>query len=127
MEERTRTKLIDTFGLGFVIWLVGFVASIILWGFVSHDILGWVLFLIFIPLMLYLPYMRFRERKERLSYYLIVGLVWLLVAVVFDYIFIVKLFNSQDYYKLDVFVYYAVTFLMPLIVGLEIRRSEVLG
>jgi hypothetical protein len=125
VEKKTRAKLIDMLGLGFAIWLIGYVASIILWGFVSHDILGWVLFVVFIPLMVYLPYWRFRNRKETAGYYFMVALVWLLIAVVFDYLFIVKLFNSPDYYKLDVFVYYTVTFLMPLLVGLKYGTTKI--
>jgi len=124
MKEKMKTKLIDTLGLGFIIWLIGFIASIILWGFISHDILGWVLFIIFMPLMLYMPYWRFRGRRESVVYYLMVGLVWLLIAVIFDYLFIVKLFNSQDYYKLDVFVYYAVTFLAPFLIGLKYGTAK---
>lgn len=124
MKEQTRNKLIDTLGLGFLIWLIGFIASIILWGFISHDILGWVLFVIFIPLMLYMPYRRFKGRKEAAGYYFLVGLVWLIIAVVFDYIFIMKLFNAQDYYKPDVFVYYTVTFLMPFLIGLKYGTAK---
>jgi len=119
MERKTKTKLIDTLGLGFVIWLIGYIASILLWGFISHDILGWVIFVIFIPLMAYMPYRRFRSRKETAGYYLLVALAWLLIALVFDYLFIVKLFDAKDYYKLDIFVYYAVTFLAPLLIGLK--------
>lgn len=124
MERKTRTKLIDTLGLGFVIWLIGYIASILLWGFVSHDMLGWVLFVIFIPLMLYLPYRRFRNRKETVGYYFLVALAWLLIAVVFDYIFIVKLFDAKDYYKLDIFVYYTVTFLAPFLIGLKYGTAK---
>ncbi len=124
MEKHTKTKLIDTLLLGFVIWLIGYIASIILYFFVPKEILGWVLFIIFTPLMLYMPYKRFRNREETAVYYFLVALVWLLIAVVFDYVFIVKLFNSQDYYKLDVFVYYAVTFLAPFLIGLKYGTAK---
>jgi uncharacterized membrane protein SirB2 len=119
MDRKTKTRLIDTIGLGFLIWLIGYIASILLWGFVSHDILGWILFVVFTPLMAYLPYRRFRSRNETAGYYFLVALVWLLIAVVFDYLFIVKLFDAKDYYKLDIFVYYTVTFLAPLLIGLK--------
>ena len=36
----------------------------------------------------------------------------------FDYLLIVKVFSPPDgYYKLDVYLYYALTFIMPLVVG----------
>jgi hypothetical protein len=43
------------------------------------------------------------------------AIVWTLIAIVFDYLFIVKALNPADgYYKLDVFLYYALTFILPL-------------
>ncbi|MFA5253424.1 MAG: hypothetical protein WC367_01990 [Methanoregula sp.] len=42
---------------------------------------------------------------------------WTVIAVVFDYLFIVLLF-SATYYGPDVFVYYAITFLIPVCIGL---------
>jgi len=45
-------------------------------------------------------------------------LVWLLIAVVVDYVFIVKAFKSADgYYKPDVYVYCALTLAIPLVAG----------
>lgn len=39
------------------------------------------------------------------------------MAVLLDYLFIVKMFKSADYYKPDVYVYYALTLLLPIAVG----------
>jgi len=112
-----KERLIDTVGLGVALWLVGFAASIMLWGTVSPDMIGWVLFVIFLPLMLYVPYRRFRNRKESVGYYFLVSAVWALIAITFDYVFIVKMFSSTSYYKLDVFVYYTITFFAPFLIG----------
>jgi hypothetical protein len=114
-----KANLIDTLGLGIALWLMGFVASIMLWGIVSPDMIGWVLFAIFLPLTLYVPYRRFRKRKESVKYYLFVSATWMLIAIAFDYMFIVRLFSSTNYYKLDVFVYYAATFLAPFLIGVK--------
>ena len=44
--------------------------------------------------------------------------MWTLIAVVFDYVFIVKAFSPADaYYKLDVYVYYGLTCTIPMVVG----------
>jgi hypothetical protein len=52
------------------------------------------------------------------KYYLIVAIIWTLIAVAFDYLFIVKLLKPADgYYKLDVYLYYIFTFILPLLVG----------
>jgi len=64
-----------------------------------------------------------------LTYYFGVGLAWTLLAVVLDYVFIVQLFGAS-YYEVDVYFYYALTFLMPVGVGLyllHIRKENVTG
>ncbi len=50
--------------------------------------------------------------------YIWLAVVWVLIAIIFDYLLIVKAFKPADgYYKLDVYLYYALTFILPLIVG----------
>ena len=46
-----------------------------------------------------------------------------MIAIVLDYLFIVQLFQTA-YYSLDVFVYYALIFLIPIGVGLYLIRSH---
>jgi len=58
----------------------------------------------------------------RMQYYAGVGVAWVLIAIGLDYLFIVLLFQA-NYYGIDVFVYYTVTFLIPLGVGLFLNRS----
>ena len=50
--------------------------------------------------------------------YVGLGVIWTIMAVVLDYFFIVKMLNSAGYYKLDVYIYYATTFALPVLVGL---------
>ena len=50
-----------------------------------------------------------------------VGVAWMLIAIVLDYLFIVLLFKAS-YYGADVFVYYVLTFLIPVGVGLYLGR-----
>jgi hypothetical protein len=53
---------------------------------------------------------------DSLQYYLILAIVWTAIAIVFDYLFIVEAFKPADgYSKLDVYLYYAITFATPLI------------
>lgn len=52
------------------------------------------------------------------NYYLRMAIGWTLIAVIFDYFFLVKVFKPADgYYKIDVYLYYVLTFVLPLIVG----------
>jgi hypothetical protein len=114
-----KTKLIDAVLLGSAIWLIGYIVSIILYGLVPSSLLGWVLFVLLAPLTVYITYLRFRKRKETAAYYFAVALVWVMLAVVFDYLLIVKAFGAQGYYKADVFVYYLTTFIITIAVGLK--------
>jgi len=118
-----KTTLVDGPVLGIFVWLIGYFAGIVLYFFLSPVILGWVLFAIFTPIVILLCYKRFGKREESVSYYASVAAVWLVVALVFDYLFLVKLLNPPVYYKLDVYVYYASTFLIPFLVGVAFGRK----
>lgn len=77
----------DTAILGIALWLIGYLASLVLF---------------FSPFA---------------------GVIWVLIAIVLDYLFIVLLFQA-NYYGPDVFVYYALTFLIPVGVGLFLNRNR---
>ena len=123
MSRLAKTTLVDGPLLGIFVWLIGYLAGIVLYFFISPDILGWVLCAIFTPIVILLCYKRFGKREESISYYAFVAAVWLIVAVVFDYLFLVKLLNPSVYYKLDVYVYYVSTFLIPFLVGVKFGRK----
>jgi predicted branched-subunit amino acid permease len=83
--------LIDAPLLGFLVWLIRYLAGIALYFVLSPDVLGLVVFAVFTPIVVFLCYRRFGRRKESISYYVFVAAVWLIMAVVFDYLFLVKL------------------------------------
>ncbi len=59
-----------------------------------------------------------KVKGNTFRYYVFLAVAWTLMAVVFDYLFIVKAFKPADgYYKLDVYLYYALTFIIPLTIG----------
>jgi cation transport ATPase len=122
--ENLKTKIFDTIGLGIGLWLIGYIASMILFFIIPNNLLGWVLFVIFTPITLYIAYLRFRKRKESMSYYLVIASIWTIIAIILDYIFIVTLFNNPNYYKLDIFVYYITTFIIPLLIGYIFGRKS---
>lgn len=52
------------------------------------------------------------------NYYLLLAISWTALAIALDFMFVVKMLKPEDgYYKLDVYVYYALTFALPLAVG----------
>ena len=114
----------DTAGLGTAFWLMGYLASLVLFFTPYAGIMGWILLAVFTPVTIVITWWWFNQRTSlSLQYYAGVGIAWMLIAVVLDYLFIVLLFNAT-YYDPDVFVYYAVTFLIPPGVGLYLTTSR---
>jgi hypothetical protein len=115
----------DTAGPGTALWLIGYLASLVLFFTPYAATMGWILVAIFTPVTIAITWWWFRKRERLpLQYYAGVGIAWVLVAVILDYLFIVLLFQAT-YYGPDVFVYYALTFLIPVGVGLFLNRSRV--
>jgi hypothetical protein len=113
----------DTIGLGTGLWLFGYLASLLLFFSPFADIMGWIITAVFTPITIALAWWWFRARDLPLTYYVVVGVAWTMIAIVLDYLFIVRLFQTT-YYEIDVFVYYALTFLIPVGVGLYLRHIQ---
>ncbi len=114
----------DTVLLGTALWLIGYIASLVLFVSPYAGIMGWILLAVFTPVTIVIVYWWFRKREQLpLQYFAGIGVVWVLIAVVLDYLFIVLLFQAT-YYGVDVFVYYALTFLISVGVGLFLNRCR---
>lgn len=112
----------DAFGWGFVLWLIGYGLGIILFAFVPPDLIGWIIMPIGIIITIWVLYKKINGDSPK--YYLLLGIVWMLIAIVSDYVFLVQVFKPADgYYKLDVYLYYAFTFILPLLSGSRKKRS----
>lgn len=106
----------DAFGWGFLLWLIGYGLGMVLFSIVPISMIGWVIMPIGTIITLWVLFKKIKA--ESFQYYALLALAWVLIAVVFDYFFLVKVFNPADgYYKLDVYLYYALTFLLPIVVG----------
>jgi hypothetical protein len=114
----------DTAGLGVVFWLIGYLASLVLFFSPFAASMGWILLVVFTPITLVITWWWFHKRGQLpLQYYAGVGVTWVGIAIVLDYLFIVLLFQAS-YYGSDVFVYYIITFLIPVGVGLYLIRTR---
>jgi len=105
----------DTLGWGFILWFIGYVLGVILIFILPPSLIGWVI----MPIGLIITFWVLLKKVKLagLRDYLILAAVWTVIAVAFDYIFIVKVFHPADgYYKPDVYLYYLLTFIAPLIV-----------
>jgi hypothetical protein len=110
--------------LGTALWLIGYLASLVLFFTPYAGVMGWILIAVFTPVTIVIVLWWFRKRERLpLQYYAGVGVAWVLIAIALDYLFIVQLFHA-NYYGTDVFVYYAVTYLIPVGVGLFLSRNE---
>ena len=106
----------DAFGWGFLLWLIGYVLGMILFFIVPVGLIGWIITPIGILITVWVLMKKIDVHP--LSYYLKLAVVWTLIAIVFDYIFIVFVLHPADgYYKPDVYLYYFLTFALPLVVG----------
>ncbi|MCU0631363.1 MAG: hypothetical protein MUC66_00095 [Methanolinea sp.] len=113
----------DAVGLGTVLWLFGYLASLVLFLSPYADIMGWIITAVFTPVTIAVTWWWFRRRDIPLTCFVMVGVAWTVIAVVLDYVFIVQLFQAT-YYGLDVYVYYALTFLIPVGVGLYMIQTR---
>lgn len=106
----------DALGWGFILWLIGYALGIMLFTLVPISIIGWIITPIGTAITLWVLFKKING--DSLRYYILIGIVWTLIAVLFDYFFLVKAFKPADgYYKLDVYLYYALTFALPFLAG----------
>jgi len=110
-------------GWGFILWLIGYVLGMVFFPLVPLWAIGWVIMPIGTIITLWVLFKRIKPTS--LSYYLMLAVVWTACAVVFDYFFLVKALKPADgYYKLDVYLYYTLTFALPLIAGWFKRKAS---
>lgn len=108
--------LLDALGWGFVLWLVGYLLGMVLFAFVPASLLGWIISPIGILITLFVLVKKIKAVS--LNYYFLLSISWTFLAIILDYFLLVQLFKPADgYYKLDVYMYYILTFTLPLIVG----------
>lgn len=112
-----RQLLKDSIGWGFVLWLIGYILGFVFFAFVPQRLLGWVITPIGLLITLWVLFKKIKSKEVR--YYCMLSLVWVFIAIVFDYFFLVKVLKPSDgYYKLDVYLYYFLTCTVPIAVGL---------
>ena len=115
METNKRKIFLNTIFWGFILWLFGYALGFIFFVFVPKDSIGWYIlpFGIIATLWVLLK----KIKREKLGCYVGLGLIWTIMAIVLDYVFLVKMLQADNYYKLDVYIYYIIIFVMPIAVG----------
>ena len=111
-----KSLVIDALGWGIGLWLIGYVLGIILFFLLPPALIGWVISPVGLVITLWVLLARVKARA--FQSFVILAVVWTLIAIVGDYLFIVRMLQPADgYYKLDVYLYYGLTFTAPLVVG----------
>lgn len=117
----SKRLLKDSLVWGFFLWLMGYILSFILFFIVPMTMIGWVIAPIGTIITLLVLFKKIKGNNS--TYYLVLGISWLLIAIALDYIFIVKLLNPVGYYKPAVFLYYGLTLGLPILVW-KIRKNK---
>ena len=87
------------------------------------SLIGWVILPVGLIITLWVVLKK--VKGDTLQYYLTLAIVWTITAIVLDYLFIVKAFKPADgYYKLDVYLYYSLTFVIPLTIGWWKKQNQ---
>ncbi len=113
----------DALGWGIALWLIGYVLGIVLFFLVPPALIGWVL----TPIGTFIAFWVLWKKVQggTMRYYASLSLIWTFLAIVLDYFLLVSVFKPADgYYKLDVYIYYTLTFLLPLVVGFYKTRAK---
>ena len=116
ISEITIKVIINTFLWGFALWLFGYILGFIFFAFVPKEQIG--IYILPLGVTSTIWVLIKKTKREKLIDYLTLSAIWTLLAIALDFLFIVKLLNSADYYKFDVFVYYLLTFILPIMVGI---------
>jgi hypothetical protein len=120
--KETSRKFMDMLGWGFILWTIGFVMGMALFVIVPESMIGYYILPVMLPLTFIVSYTRLKNRSAPTSYYLLIGLSWVAVAVILDYILLVRAFNVQNYYDADVLLYYVLAFAIPVLQGIGLAE-----
>lgn len=119
----TKQLLQNTLGWGFALWLIGYLLGFIFFFILPPALLGWVIMPIGTAITLWVLIKQTKINSLQSALHLSIS--WTAIAIIFDYLFIVQLLKPVDgYYKPDVFVYYLLTFALPLLAAWWLQKRS---
>jgi hypothetical protein len=102
----------DVLGWGLLLWLAGYLLGFVFYAVVPVALIGWFVMPFGIALTCLVLWQW--VRVDRWSTAVLLGIGWSVIAVICDYVFIVRLLAPPDgYYKPDVYLYYLLMVLLP--------------
>jgi hypothetical protein len=101
---------------GLALWLFGYALGFAFFALLPINVIGWAIMPFGIAATLWV--LLRKTQASSMQHYVTLGLIWAAMAIILDYVFIVRLLQPPDgYYKLDVYIYYALTFALPCAAG----------
>ncbi len=111
-----KSNITDLFGWGIILWFIGYILGIVFFMFISPSLIGWAILPFGVAITLWVLICKIKTKP--FSFYFLIASSWLIISVFLDYLFIFILLKPADgYYKPDVYIYYLLTFLLPISVG----------
>ena len=87
METNKGKIFLNTVFWGFVLWLFGYVLGFVFFAFVPKEFLGWYIMPFGVAFTLWILFKKIK--REKFMCYIGLGLIWTIMAIVLDYIFLV--------------------------------------
>lgn len=125
MEKNKGKIFLNTLLWGLALWAFGYIVGMIMFAIVPKEFIGWAT----MPFgLIALFWVLFKKiKRDSFVCYIGLGIIWTVLAVILDYIFIVKMLSSNDYYKLDVYLYYILTLIIPIVFGwLKMKKTKII-
>jgi hypothetical protein len=115
METNKGKIFLNTVFWGLILWFFGYVLGFVFFTLVPKDLIGWYIMPFGIAAIFLVLFKKIK--REEFGCYVGLGVIWTVMAVALDYVFLVKMLKAINYYKLDVYIYYILTFVLPIVVG----------
>lgn len=115
METNKGKIFANTLIWGFALWLFGYILGMLFFVAMPKNMIGWAIMPFGIAFTLWVLFKKIK--RSEFGCYIGLGIIWTLLAILLDYVFIVKALGSSDYYQFDVYLYYVLTLALPIAVG----------
>ncbi|HPT30085.1 MAG TPA: hypothetical protein PK526_04040 [bacterium] len=116
MTKNKGKIFLNTIFWGLMLWLRGYVLGFVFFAFAPKDVIGWLVMPLGLAAIIWVLIKKIK--REKFICYIGLGIIWTIMAVALDYVFLVKLLKAVDYYKLDVYIYYILTLILPITAGM---------
>lgn len=124
MKQNKGKIFLNTVLWGLALWFFGYVLGFVFFALVPKEVIGWYIMPFGLAATLWVLIKKIK--REEFGCYVGLGVIWTILAIALDYIFLVKMLSATDYYKLDVYIYYFLTLILPIVVGYyKIRANKV--